>query len=109
MAGAETPRDPVVLADDDAGSGRHAKSGDVERAGLGDHAAMQTDLGKTDGMAVAKCGSLDKTALPVSVREPATAQELEPVPAATAPEPKTCGMIWSILAALCRTLVALRS
>ena len=46
------------------------------------------------------CGSLDKIALPLSVREPATAQELEPVPASTEPEPSTRGIAWLILAAL---------
>ena len=54
--------------------GGHAESGDVEWAGLGERAAVQTDLDQGDGIEVARCGSLDKIALPLSVREPATAQ-----------------------------------
>src|SRR4029453_18285879 len=62
-----------------------------------------------DGMEVAKCGSLDKIALPLSVREPATAQELEPVSASRESEPSTCGIAWLIFAAASRAFVALRS
>src|SRR5687767_14583851 len=62
-----------------------------------------------DGMEVAKCGSLDKIALPLSVWDPATTQELEPIPDSAEPEPRTCGTISLILAALSRTFLAWRS
>ena len=62
-----------------------------------------------DGMEVARCGSLDKIALPLSVREPATAQELEPVSASSEAEPSTRGIARLIFAAAFRASVALRS
>ncbi len=61
-----------------------------------------------DGIEVARCGSLDKIALPLSVREPATAQELEPVPAWREAEPSP-GIARLIFAIPSKAFVALRN
>src|SRR5215217_605874 len=45
-ARAQTPSNLSVLADYHARHRGHAETGDVERAGLGDNAAVQADLGK---------------------------------------------------------------
>jgi hypothetical protein len=60
-------------------------------------------------MEVARCGSLDKIALPLSVREPAAAQELEPVPASRPPEPSARGTARLIFATPYRAFVASRN
>ena len=54
---------------------------------------------KTEGIDVARCGSLASMACPVAVREPATAQELEPVSAPSSGEPRTSGIAELILLA----------
>ena len=57
---------------------------------------------KTDGMEVARCGSLDNNALPVVVRDPETAQEFDPTPRSAPPSPTSWGMA-AIRSAACRS------